>query len=534
MNIDDLLSDYEVFSDRKKRFKADETGPVDPANLYITALKAGAGIDSLVRSILPGSTKTNLVLLNSHPQHPFLIALLGNLPDATDAFSLLDVKGFATEDDYHASRKKAIKAREDILLKLEEHQAIERKLRDMVDADTWESRAASLIADVRAAEEKMSGAKPELNAWVKSYEFFKSISAYPTYDAVVSNFVLDKQNLFSVASSVASALGERAVAFFFNTVDGTDKADPLTVRKALRYIAWNMTYNSLQVAGLTGEGPNNVLPLPFDKAPTAATTFDAASTPPKRRTFTPSVEGDAWMEVLKRLDTPLTLDEASDATTLQAFHLTSRNNIILASASTLKQSLLGDESHPLDRLDVRAEELLKQPDRPTEIKQDQTLAATTAHPSIETIRLWVKNVYEPVQQSLSQKALALIEEIRESVQSNNPEHRLRSMPPDVLKMDGIPVDKTTDLPFKPAVVAAMDRVASLVHDNVNRFGGGLYTRDSILKMPPRIVEKFANATAKQMILNKIPNTRPTAIMYTSATTETATAIAELANAILEN
>ena len=532
MDVRSLLDEY----DRTKRIKRPPVVQQDPRNLYISALAAGAGLDSLVSAHLSSKNKSNDIKLSQHPQFEFFRALLGNLPDTNDALVLLEVRGFSTEAAYHESRKKAMQTREQILSQLEEYREIETKLKEMTNTENWPGKAASLVADIRDMEEKMGETKPELNAWVKAYTLMKSLAPYPTYEALVQNFSVDKGDLFGIAAGVASALGERAVAFFFKTVDGATGAEAQNVRKALRYIAWNMTYNSFQVAGLTGEGKKTVLPIPFDKATVEFSTSEVTSKQQERKTFKPVVDGDEWMNVLRALDAVPTIDAATDSIRLQAFHLSSRNNLIISATGTLGKSLLGDESHPLDALDIRAESLLTDTARPPDLKVDQGLATTTAHPFIETIREWVATVYEPQQQSLSQRALELIKEIRGRIETSDPEGRMWSAPKDVLEMEDIPVDGKADLPFKPAVVAAMDRVASLVHDNVHVSRPGLYTRHVLLNSSRRIIEKFAHATAKQMIMSATvkPQTRPKTIMYIGAASETAAAIAEVANAILEN
>lgn len=538
MDVTSLLSDYE--KDRTKRPRPWEahgqtvrgaSGPV-----YISALRAGAGLRSMVTSNLDYGRSAGDIPLAEHRQFPLFQALLGNTSRPDDPLSLLDVRGHDTAKSFHSARRAALKTQADVLGALERHTQMDSRLREMTSPESWEGRAAGLAAEIRAEQAGQMNNKPAVNAWFLAFNFMHGLRDYPSYNDVVSNFGIDAGDLYDVASATASALDERSSAFFFSTAKTSSPKDIGNVRKALRYIGWNITYNGFRLGGLPWYDAKATLGFPFEASAVPLTTSAGPRQNSDEKTFLPAVDGDVFLSVLKATSSTAGWNKTTDPAVLQGLHLAYQNQMITAIQNRAAQGATSDAQEPMDALDIRAEALLKHPEKPQSIVVSLDDATRSAHPYALILQRWFTDTYEPMRTQYANDALDLTDMIKKTLDDEPPAEAMWTRPQELLHVDDIHVSKYKDLPFRPAAAAAMDRVASLVTDSISRTRPGSYTRNFLMQSTPRIVEKFAYATARQMDVTAAtaPSSRPTSIMRIGGMTDLAAAIAEVCLAILEN
>lgn len=529
MDVERLVEDY-------NRKRARPSSPPDRKRtgnpLYVDAIHIGAGLSSFVHSRTDYSRSAGEGPLREHSQYPFFRSLLGNTDNPNDPLSVLDIYGFPNADAYHDDRKKSLERRRRIQDALEEHAEVDRQLRTMTSPDAWETRAEGLVSEARSAKLVTPSTKPVRNVWVQSFDFLKTLSGYPDYQSVVNNYTTDSAALFELANDVAGELKERSSAFYFSAASMESPTTPKSVQAALRYIAWNVLFNGPNVAGLPGSADKKVLLSPFTQPPPDLPFYgpNANGGKPPSMQIQPVVDGDFFLSVLQQLGSKTPFEKRKGATELQAFFMDQTDEEIrkiLAKTNTL----VSKEEDVLVALDLRAEQLVSE-------KPDMKLSYSTAesaYPYLDTLENWIAKVFEPQRDELAKRALALVEDIKTSI-NNTPDagETMWSRPIDLLEMSDLPVRKAEDLPFRASVLSAMDRVVSHINDFLRSQGRGSVTASYLRSSAgTRIAEKFAYATSRQMAaaVTRVPMT---GIQRITSVTDTAAAIAEVCVAILEN
>jgi len=500
--------------------------------LYVDAIHVGAGLSSFVHSRTDYSRSAGEGPLREHSQYSFFRSLLGNADNPNDPLSVLDIYGFPNLESYHEDRKKSLQRRRRIQEALEEHADVDRQLRTMTSPDSWETRAAGLVSEARDARLSAPSKKPARNLWIQSVDFLKSISSYPNYQTVVSNFTTDSADLFELANDVAGELKERSSAFYFSAAAAESPTTPKSVQAALRYIAWNVLFNGPSIAGLPGVADKKVLSSPFTQPPPDLPIYDSSTNggAAKPVQIQPAVDGDDFISVLQRLGTKIPFEKRRGAIELQAFFIDLTNETI-RSVLSQTNTLVSKEEDAFVALDLRAEHLISE-------KADMKLSystANSAYPYLDTLENWVGSVFEPQRDDLARRALALVEDIKTGINNAaDAGETMWSRPVDLLEMSDLPVRKAEDLPFRTSVISSMDRVVAHTNDFLRSQGRGAVTATYLMSLAgPKIAEKFAYATSRQMAAAAMRGPM-TGIQRITSVTDTSAAIAEVCVAILEN
>ena len=531
MDFDQLVQEY----NRKRGRESSPSERKRSGNpLYIDAIRAGAGLSSFVHSHTNYSRAAGEGPLKAHPQYKFFEALLGNTTQPDDQLSVLSVHGFPSIEAYHEGRRKSLARRRSIQETLEEHATVDQQLRRMTSPESWETKAASLVSEAPAALRASTSAKPVRNPWIQSFDFLKSLSTYPNYQAVVTNSMMDPVPLFELANAVAGALKERPSAFYFSAAASESPIKEDGVRAALRYITWNVLFNGAHVAGVPVATDKKALPPPFTQSPPGLTVVVPAKNgvDPAPVQISPEIDGEGFMDVLKSLVSNTSAGTLKGAADLQAYFMDMTNSAIRR-VLTITNTATAPANDDLTSLDIRAEQLLS--DNP-EVALSSSMVAS-AYPYLDTLSNWVKTVFEAERDELAGRALSLAEEVKSRISSaQDAGETMWSRPIVLLEMLDLPVQTNEDLPFRPAVVSAMNRVLALVNDFLRTQGRGAVTVTHLQsRAGQRIAEKFAYATSRQMAATASTGRGTmTGIQRISEITDTAAAIAEVCVAILEN